>query len=71
MAEHCEKHPETKLIVTVFKYCPVCRGGHGGKIAAKGMTATERTKRARKAAKARWKRVKKSLKPVSQKSHEQ
>jgi hypothetical protein len=52
MAEHCEIHPDTELIV--IKYCPACRGGHGGEIAAQGMSATERPKRAKKAAKVRW-----------------
>jgi len=32
--------------------CPVCIGGKGGHVAAKRMTAKERSERARKAAKA-------------------
>lgn len=53
MAKHCEIHPDTELIVV--EYCPACRGQHGGAIAAKGMSAKERSERARKAARARWK----------------
>jgi hypothetical protein len=36
-------------LVTVT-YCPACRGGAGGKLAAKRMTAKARSERARKAA---------------------
>jgi hypothetical protein len=54
----CEIHPKVELIV--FAYCPACRGQHGGEIAAKGMTKTERSQRAKKAAKARWKKAKKT-----------
>jgi hypothetical protein len=57
MAKHCTIHPETELVVV--EYCPVCRGQHGGTIAAKGMSAEERSRRARKAARARWPKTKK------------
>jgi hypothetical protein len=52
MAEFCKVHPDTELVVV--KYCPACRGQHGGATAAKTMSAAERSKRARKAARARW-----------------
>jgi hypothetical protein len=58
MAKHCEIHTETELVVV--EYCPVCRGQQGGRNAAEGMTAAEKSKRARNAAKARW--VKKAKK---------
>jgi len=54
MTEHCKIHPEVELVVV--KYCPACRGGHGGEIAARTMSKAERSKRARKAARARWKK---------------
>lgn len=55
-AKFCKIHPETELVVVT--YCPKCRGGHGGALAAATLTAAERKRRARKAAKARWKKTK-------------
>jgi hypothetical protein len=49
----CKTHPDIEPIVV--RYCPACRGGHGGTKAAAGMTGKARKARARKAAKARWK----------------
>jgi hypothetical protein len=49
----CAEHPEVEPIV--IRYCPACRGGHGGTKAAKRMTGKARKARAQKAAKARWK----------------
>jgi hypothetical protein len=49
--QHCKKHPEVEMVTVT--YCPACRGGAGGKLAAKRMTAKARSERARKAALAR------------------
>jgi len=46
--EHCKKHPDVELVTVT--YCPACRGGAGGTMAAKQMTAKARSERARKAA---------------------
>jgi len=46
--EHCKKHPDVELVTVT--YCPACRGGAGGKLAAERMTARARSERARKAA---------------------
>lgn len=48
----CEKHPDVEPIV--FRYCPACRGGHGGTKAQAKLTPEQRRRRARKAARARW-----------------
>jgi len=49
--EHCKKHPDVELVTV--SYCPACRGGAGGRLAAKNMSAKARSERARKAALAR------------------
>ena len=49
--EHCKKHPDVELVTVT--YCPACRGGAGGRLAAKNMSAKARSERARKAALAR------------------
>jgi hypothetical protein len=46
--KYCGKHPDVELVTVT--YCPACRGGAGGKLAAKRMTARARSERARKAA---------------------
>jgi hypothetical protein len=46
--EHCKKHPDVELVTVT--YCPACRGGAGGKLAAQNMSAKARSERARKAA---------------------
>jgi hypothetical protein len=51
----CKTHPDIDPIVV--RYCPACRGGHGGTKAAAGMTGKARKARARKAAAARWKKT--------------
>jgi hypothetical protein len=56
--EYCEIHEDTELV----KYCPLCRAGHGGTKAAKGMTKRAKVNRARKAAKARWATKKRTAK---------
>lgn len=58
MAEFCKRHPETELVIVAF--CPVCRGQHGGEIAAQSMTAEAKSARARKAARTRWAKKRKS-----------
>lgn len=52
MADFCERHPGVKPIVV--RYCPACRGEHGGAKAARRMTKAARKSRAKKAARARW-----------------
>jgi hypothetical protein len=56
MKKQCPDHPEVELRVIVF--CPACRGGAGGKQAAKTMTAAEKSERGRNAVLARWKKAK-------------
>jgi hypothetical protein len=56
MTEFCTIHLDTELVVV--KYCPACRGAHGGEQSAKAMTAEERKARARKAIRARWRKAK-------------
>lgn len=56
MKTQCPDHPEVELRVIVF--CPACRGGAGGKRAAKTMTAQEKSERGRNAVLARWKKAK-------------
>jgi hypothetical protein len=63
MAEHCTIHTDTELVIV--KYCPACRGQHGGAQAAKGMTPAERSKRASNAARALWAKRKKKAKKKS------
>ena len=46
--EYCKKHPDVEMVT--IAYCPACRGGAGGKLAAERMTAKARSERARKAA---------------------
>jgi hypothetical protein len=53
----CAEHPDVEPIV--FRYCPACRGGHGGKKSMQTLTAGQRKKRAQKAARARWGKAKK------------
>jgi len=45
MAKHCKKHPDVELVTVTF--CPACRGGAGGKLSSKRMSAKARTERAR------------------------
>jgi hypothetical protein len=60
MTEHCKIHTDVELVTVT--YCPACRGGAGGSMTAKGMTAKERSRRARKAVLARWAKAKKKAK---------